>query len=218
MNNRSFFPAPLDHEARADCWKAVWLALGSQPPAGTRESLELAYREPHRHYHDGRHLGECLALWTLWQGQCEHSAEVAIALWFHDSVQDPSSSGSEQRSAAWAARCLAAAGVESEVTQRINELILATRHNVQILGTDAQTVADIDLAILGSPADRFQDYEANVRKEYAWLPAFKYRRERAAVLRGFLDRHDLFHGAQAIAHLDRQARSNLSAAVQCLSV
>ena len=121
------FPAPLDEAARAQSWAAAWSALDRPEPPALRHELETAWAEPHRHYHDARHLGECLALWARWQVQTQRPAEVALALWFHDAVHDPLASGNEINSAVWAARSLVQAGLPSATAQRVFDLVLATR-------------------------------------------------------------------------------------------
>ncbi len=83
--------------------------------------------------------------------------------------------------------------------------------------TDAQLLVDIDLSILGSPAERFERYDRDVRKEYAWVPGFRYREARAQVLQSFLDRPRLYHGENAVALLEAQARINLTAALSRLA-
>jgi predicted metal-dependent HD superfamily phosphohydrolase len=211
------FPAPLDASARAESWEAAWSALGRTAPLGLRQALEEAWSEPHRHYHDTGHLGECLALLARWRGLSERPGEVAIALWFHDAVCDPKASGNEVKSAAWAARALITAGLASETAQRVYELVMATRHDKQVRGRDAQLLVDIDLAILGSPSERFQTYDQDVRKEYASVPGLRYRRLRAAVLRGFAHRPQLYHCAPAVDLLEAQARINLAAAISRLA-
>jgi predicted metal-dependent HD superfamily phosphohydrolase len=82
---------------------------------------------------------------------------------------------------------------------------------------DAQLLVDIDLSILGSPAERFERYDLGVRKEHAWVPGFRYRDLRARVLQGFLDRPRLYHGEHAVALLGAQARVNLAAALSRLA-
>lgn len=215
------FPAPLDGLAQARVWEVIWSALGRPAPPMLREELAVAWSEPHRHYHDARHLGECLALWSRWQAQAEHPGEVAIALWFHDAVYDPKASGNELRSAAWAARSILKAGLASETAQRVHDLIMATRHDAwtdaQQQGREVQLLLDIDLAILGAPGERFERYDKDVRKEYAWVPGFRYRSLRAQVLQGFLNRPQLYHGAAARELLEAQARINLAAALSRLA-
>jgi predicted metal-dependent HD superfamily phosphohydrolase len=207
------FPPPMPAEVQATHWSACWQALGAAPPPGLLETLDTAWREPHRRYHDARHLGECLALWERWRAEAEHPAEVAIGLWFHDAVYETRRHDNEQLSADWARRCLADAGAPAAAGERIHALILATRHAAPAVGPDAELLVDIDLAVLGSPPERFEAYDRDVRAEYRWVPGFVYRKKRLEVLRGFVGRPRLYHGAAAAALLEAPARRNLAAAI-----
>ena len=214
------YPAPLDDAALAASWDAAWLALGRPVPAGLQVELLTAWAEPHRHYHDQRHLRECLALWARWRGVSARAGEVAAALWFHDAIYDPHAGSNELRSAAWAAHSLIRAGLTSETAQRVHDLVMATQHDAPAAlssGADAQLLVDIDLSVRGSPPERFERYDQDVRKEYAWVPGFRYRNQRAQVLQGFLDRPRPCHGEAAVAFLEGQARINLAAALSRLA-
>ena len=219
------YPTPLDDAALGATWAAAWSALGRPAPAGLQAELMTAWSEPQRHYHDQRHLRECLALWTRWRHHSPRAGEVAIALWFHDAIYDPQASSNELNSAAWAARSLVRAGADSDTAQRVHDLVMATQHGFTqetapaALGSnlDAQLLVDIDLSILGSPAERFERYDQDVRKEYAWVPGFRYQEARAQVLQTFLDRPRLYHGEHAVALLEAQARINLAAALSRLA-
>jgi predicted metal-dependent HD superfamily phosphohydrolase len=214
------YPSPLDDAALAANWREAWSALGRPAPAGLRVELMNAWAEPHRHYHDPRHLGECLALWARWRDACERPGEVALALWFHDAVYDPRSGSNELNSAAWAARALTHAGADSDTAQRVHDLVMATQHDTPAglaSGADAKLLVDIDLSILGSPPERFERYDQDVRKEYAWVRGFRYREQRIRVLQGFLDRPRLYHFEAAVALLENQARINLAAALSRLA-
>jgi predicted metal-dependent HD superfamily phosphohydrolase len=220
---RDTYPAPLDDAALAASWMAAWSALGRPAPAGLQAELMNAWAEPHRHYHDQRHLRECLALWARWRDHSARPGEVAIALWFHDAVHDPrapQAGNNELHSAAWAARSLIRAGADSDTAQRIHDLVMSTQHDAPAdlaSGADAQLLVDIDLSILGSPPERFERYDQDVRREYAWVPGLRYRELRARVLQGFLDRPRLYHGEAATALLGGQARINLAAALSRLA-
>ena len=219
------YPAPLDDAALGATWAAAWSSLGRPSPAGLHTELMTAWSEPQRHYHDQRHLRECLALWARWRDHGARAGEVAIALWFHDAIYDPQASSNELNSAAWAARSLVRAGADSDTAQRVHDLVMATQHGFTqetapaALGSspDAQLLVDIDLSILGSPAERFERYDQDVRKEYAWVPGFRYQEARAQVLQNFLDRPRLYHGEHAVALLEAQARINLAAALSRLA-
>ncbi len=214
------YPDPLDDAALATTWTEAWALLGRSALAGLQAELMAAWSESHRHYHDARHLRECLALWTQWRAHCPRPGEVAIALWFHDAIYDPQAGNNELNSAAWAARSLARAGVDGDAVQRVHDLVMATQHDAPAalaIGLEAQLLVDIDLSILGSPAERFERYDQDVRKEHAWVPGFRYQEGRAQVLRSFLARPRLYHGEHAVALLETQARINLAAALSRLA-
>jgi predicted metal-dependent HD superfamily phosphohydrolase len=215
-------PPPLDDGELAETWDAAWSLLGRPAPSGLKTELITAWSEPHRHHHhhhhhhDQRHLRECLAVWARWRGLCEQPGEVAIALWCHDAIHDPQDSSNELNSAAWAARSLTRVGADSNAAQRVHELVMATQHGVPTtLGSspDARLLVDIDLPILGSPAERFERYDHDMRQEHAWVPGFRVREGRAKVLQGLLDQPRLHYGEAAVALLESQARGNLAAAL-----
>ena len=108
-----------------------------------------AYREPYRRYHSLLHLQECLIyLWTV-RLLCSHPLEVAIALWFHDAIYDPRRDDNEEKSAQWAEQATQTYGMSQTVSQRIQSLVLATKHREQPQDLDAKILVDIDLSILG---------------------------------------------------------------------
>jgi predicted metal-dependent HD superfamily phosphohydrolase len=170
------YPTPLDDGALGATWDTAWSSLGRPAPAGLQAELMAAWSEPHRHYHDQWHLRECLALWVRWRNGCQRRGEVGVALWFHDAVYDPRSGSTELNSAAWAARALVHAGADSDLAQRVHDLVMATQHGAPAdlaLHADAQLLVDIDLSILGSPPERFERYDQDVRKEYAWVRSYR---------------------------------------------
>jgi len=217
------YPDPLNDAALGATWAAAWSSLDRPAPSGLQAELMATWSEPQRHYHDQRHLRECLALWTRWREHSPRAGEVAIALWFHDAIYDPQapvSGSNELTSAAWAARSLVRAGAGSETAQRVHDLVMATQHDAPAalgVSLDAQLLVDIDLSILGSPAERFERYDQDVRKEYAWVPGFRYQEARAQMLQVFLDRPQLYNGEHAVALLETQARINLAAALSRLA-
>ena len=223
MSVTETYPAPLDDAALSATWGAAWSSLGWPEPAGLQAELMAAWSEPHRHCHDQRHLRECLALWTRWRDRSPHAGEVALALWFHDAVFDPRapvSGSNELNSAAWAARSLARVGADSDTAQRIFDLVMATQDDAPAAlraSLDARLLVDIDRSILGSPPERFERYDEDVRKEQAWMPGLRYQEARAQVLQSLLDRPRLFYGEHAAVLFEAQARINLAAALSRLA-
>lgn len=201
-------------------WQAMWQALTANPAHVTDDTLLAAliaaWGEPQRHYHTQQHLDECLAQFDESSDVAQHAAEVECALWFHDAVYDVRAHDNEQRSADWARKALTAAGVAAAAIDRVEALILATRHSALPAPGDEQLLVDVDLAILGAPAARFAQYEAQVRQEYAWVPEPVYRSKRAAILQQFLDRERVYATAALYQRCEAAARHNLAASIAAL--
>jgi predicted metal-dependent HD superfamily phosphohydrolase len=209
--------SPLNLANWITLWRESWRGLGAEGRVPVLTELLAAWGEPHRHYHDQRHLGECLARWSRWRSQAEQPGEVALALWFHDAVYEPRASDNEIRSAAWAARVMTEAGVDVGAVQRVHDLIMDTCHEAVPTTADAQLVVDIDLAVLGAEEERFEAFDRDVRKEYGWVPGFLYRRKRRDVLQRFLDRERIYSTPAAFEELEVPARRNLAAALSRLA-
>src|SRR5690349_10108880 len=150
-------------------WLAVWHALGGRPPRQLHDEVVARYGEPHRHYHTARHLDECFAYFDQIGQFAAHPAEVALALWFHDAIYQPRRQDNEERSADWARATAIAAGAPTASAERVHALIMATRHDALPQSVDGEVLVDIDLAILGAVPARFDEYERDVRAEYAWV-------------------------------------------------
>ena len=193
-------------------FRSVWRALGLTAAEGLFETLRTRYAEPHRAYHNAQHVEECLTLLDAVRAECERPDAVELALWFHDAIYDPRASGNETRSAEWATHELQSAGARPALVDTVRDLILATRHDATPQTRDAQIVTDIDLAILGTSAERFREYEEQVRREYSWVPGEVFRHERARLLRGFLARRSIY-ATPFFHHLEKRARVNLTASL-----
>jgi predicted metal-dependent HD superfamily phosphohydrolase len=198
-------------------WDTTWGGLGLQPADATLFVQVCArYLERHRAYHTLQHLQECLATCEEVRASCERPAEVQLALWFHDAIYDTKASDSEEQSAAWAQRALAAARAPSQVGERVRDLVLATRHAATPASVDAAVTVDVDLAILGADEHRFEEYERQVRFEYAWVPEPLFRSGRARLLREFLARPAIYATAALRQRLEERARANLRRSIEAL--
>lgn len=125
-------------------------------------------------------------------------------------------SDNEARSADWARRALLEGGFPAEAAQRAHDLVMATCHTAQTLQRDAALLADIDLAILGAPPTRFDEYEAQVRAEYACVPEAVFREKRREVLQGFLARPSIYRTAYFRQTFEKAARKNLNRSILSL--
>lgn len=194
-------------------WQRAWAALAAQPRDGLFEQLIDCYREPHRRYHTLAHLQACLLQLHPVLDQAEHSGEVELALWFHDAVYRVDRQDNEWQSAQWAQRELAAAGVAADAAERVHALVMATQHAALPATADERLLVDIDLSILGEKPGIFDDYERQIRDEYAWVADALFRQKRVAVLRGFLARTSIFSTVHFRQRLEQQARANLQRSI-----
>jgi predicted metal-dependent HD superfamily phosphohydrolase len=200
-------------------WLQFWQALGiGDSPALQHLHRELlaAYAEPRRRYHTLQHLNECFDGVRELLPIAAYPAEIGIALWFHDAIYDPRRSDNEQRSADWARSAARTLGVAPEPAQRIHALVFSTRHAAEPVGLDAQILADVDLAILGAPPARFDEYERQVREEYAWGPEPIFRAKRSEILRSFLARPHLYHTSLFQEQYESSARRTLRRSLERL--
>lgn len=195
-----------------DCWQT--LGVGSSPAlTNLHADIEARYSEPHRYYHTLQHLSECFEKVAELLPLSEHPVEVLLALWFHDAFYDTQRSDNEERSAIWARDKAIELGVESAAAQRIYDLVMATRHAAEPVGIDAQVLVDADLSVLGASVARFDEYEVQVRQEYAWVPEPVFRSKRAEVLKGFLERPQIYSTTVFQRRYEELARSNLQRSI-----
>jgi predicted metal-dependent HD superfamily phosphohydrolase len=195
-------------------WLATWKGLGvDAPAAGLYEELVARYAAPERHYHTLRHLDECFARFAESRQLAEHAHEIELALWFHDGIYDVRRQDNELRSAAWAEVVSLGAGLPQHVATRVRELILATKHDALPDSADSRLLVDIDLAILGAPVERFDEYERQVRQEYAWVPDALFRDKRREILEAFLARPHIFSTDYFRSRYEAQARANLERSI-----
>ncbi|CUS02658.2 conserved protein of unknown function [Candidatus Promineifilum breve] len=195
-------------------WRTVWRLTTAADGDAVILDLIARYAEPHRAYHNLDHIGDCLTHLDAARHLLARPNEVELAIWFHDAIYDPQRHDNEEQSALLVAAQLSAARVAAEVTARVAELIRLTAHTRDDLAGDAAVLCDIDLAILGAAPQRFERYDAAIRHEYEWVPEVIYRRERARVLAGFLERPRIYQTPFFFDRWEKQARANITVALQ----
>jgi predicted metal-dependent HD superfamily phosphohydrolase len=192
--------------------------LDSRWPLGdylteVRDELLAAYASG-RGYHDTRHLAEVLDRVEELRaaGEAFDHEAVELAAWFHDAVYD-GRAGAEERSAQWALDALAGLPVAIEVARLVR---LTEAHSPDDDDANGHALSDADLAILAAPGQRYAEYTADVRRDYAHVPDDLFRAGRAAVLRDLLAKDSLFHTAHARAHWEARARANVETELERL--
>ena len=198
-------------------WSHVWQEAGCRGDARPcYDHLAAAYSESQRHYHNLQHVSECLQIFDPVRHLAAQPAAIEMAIWFHDAVYDPTASDNEERSAALAVQYLSPAGAARGFVDVVSRLILVTKTHDSGSDTDAALLGDVDLSILGQPAPRFQEFEAQIRKEYAWVPVQTFATKRAEILARFLKREHIYHNDLFRKKFEQQARRNLQSSITTL--
>lgn len=175
-------------------------------------ALHARYSEPHRHYHNLRHIESMLArMDELSPGD----PAMELAIWFHDVIYDPRAKDNEEQSAAFFVAEMADS-LDPVLCLEVVRLILATDYARERTGApDEDLLRDIDLCILASSPDIYQAYTEAVRQEYAHVPDEDFRKGRAAVMNRFLERR-IFQ-TDAFAGEETKARENIRAEIAVLT-
>jgi predicted metal-dependent HD superfamily phosphohydrolase len=190
--------------------------IGAKSSFSIFDKLKEVYTEPGRYYHTDKHITNCLTQLQPHRHQATHPAEIAIALWFHDAVYDTRRADNEEQSAEWAISFLEASKVNPAIIDRIAGLIMVTKKH-HPSDADTALMTDIDLSILGAQPHLFEQYDADIRCEYSWIPEQQFRQGRVQVLKSFLERAKIYTTACFLKKYEEQARFNLRCKIEQLS-
>lgn len=192
-------------------WLRFWRESGAAgDPLPLWLALKRRHSEAHRSYHVLAHVAHCLDELEDVRSLASDPIAVELALWFHDVVYDSHAKDNEAQSALLAGQVAESMGLSEARRDTIRRLILATRHDVLPAPGDESLVVDIDLAILGQPRERFDEYERQVRIEYAWVPQPIFEAKRLEILRSFLRRDSIYSTEHFRARYEDAAWANLS--------
>jgi predicted metal-dependent HD superfamily phosphohydrolase len=204
-------------------WLRLWKALDPENENGMDYGLMYAklaerYSEPHRAYHTLAHLEHCFAEYDEVRRLCENRFAVQLALWYHDAVYDPRANDNEKRSEELALLEIYEAGQDKSLGSQVRRHIHSTGHFELYLEYDSFLVVDIDLAILGQPEERFDEYERQVRAEYKWVSEEMFRKGRSNILQNFLNRPHVYRTPHFQHKYEQQARKNLTRSIHQLQL
>lgn len=211
----------------SDRWSADLALLAPEAgPDRCRAELDLLWERwsaPHRRYHTLEHLTEMVQALDELVAAGELSPDDArigrLATWYHDLAYDPRAApgSNEHRSAALARDHLHRLGVDDDVVDLVETLVLMTvEHDADVaLPPDRQGLVDAfhdaDLWILSAPRPRYARYAEQVRQEYAHLPDAVFARGRAQILRTLVDRPVVYRCRHARQSWGQRARGNVAA-------
>ena len=173
------------------------------------EELAGYYREPHRFYHTGGHINDCLSRMDLAEAELGRSDSVELAIWFHDVIYVSGAPDNERRSADWFAE--KAAGVlPPEMIREVEGYIMSTTHREMPGDEGSKFVVDVDLSGLGMSPESFRRDGDNIRKEFADLSDAEFNRRQAVFLQKLLDRSRIYSTPFFYDLCEAPARRNIS--------
>ncbi|WP_040159046.1 DUF4031 domain-containing protein [Nigerium massiliense] len=187
--------------------RGAWAGL---MPGQTDLGTELLERwsEPHRHYHDVRHLAFLLD--ALEELGCDDEV-IHLAGWFHDAVYQGLPGSDEEASAVLAEKRLGGV-LDDEAVREVARLVRLTAGHEPDAGDErGALLCDADLAILGSPGGRYSIYARDVRLDFESVPDREFARGRRQVLAGLLGRERLFRTDLGRELWEERARHNVTA-------
>jgi predicted metal-dependent HD superfamily phosphohydrolase len=169
------------------------------------------YSEPWRFYHTARHLGDVVGFLVENVAQLRNPRATLWAAFGHDEIYIPQ----------------APVGVNEELSAQLSEARYVRRlpkKEIRLVGSYIRSTAnhardgedkdlafflDADLKILGAPAEEFDEYDANIRSEYSFVPTEVYKNARTHALKNFYDQNRLFVTDTAYELYELTAKSNL---------
>ena len=170
------------------------------------------HSEPHRRYHDVRHLAEVLDGVDELAAHAHDPDLVRLAAWFHDAVYEVRAPAgtSEGASADLAASVLTALG-HPGVDAVVRLVRLTATHDPAVDDADGQVLCDADLRVLAAGSARYAAYARDVRTEYAHVPDTDFTAGRAAVMSALLAHDRLYATATAHERWEARGRANVTA-------
>lgn len=203
--------------AAADAWIQAVTMLGGDRVAAMAGAtdLERRYAEDHRRHHQTTHvnsvLRDALDLAAEVDLDADERRVLMLGVCAHDVVYDARPGADEDASADWARKNLRAAGIDDATAERVAELVLLTKdHAAPAEDVTATVLLDADIAILGSPADTYDNYSKAVRDEYGLVPDELWRVGRSHALQTLLSREPLFLTDPGRERWEATARANMT--------
>lgn len=201
-------------------WEGLWDRLNMVARTGLFETVISRWTESARFYHTPRHLLETLKVLDLIGGYVSHDQKdlVELALWYHDSVYNPRQHDNEEKSAELLFSTYEKSGGKPEISDFLRKLVISTKHQNQVKTIESALLLDSDLAILGSTADRYEVYEADVRQEYHFVEEKFFIQSRVKILQSFLARRQIYRTPVMRELIEERARKNITRAIDRLEI
>ena len=187
------------------------------------QDIAMRYNETQRAYHSLQHIRQLFGQFDQIKDKLNEPHIIALALYYHDVIYEPTCVDNELKSAEYAVESLNSY-LSAEQCQHIYTLIMMTAsHQIdknddwldKAKKGDAAYLLDMDLSILGASWSEYQQYAQAIRQEYAYVLDADYRVGRISVLKGLLA-HPTLYLTDYYERLEKQARENIQHEIKIL--
>ena len=178
------------------------------------QDIAMRYNETQRAYHSLQHIQQLFAQFEQIKHDLNEPHIIALALFYHDVIYEPTCVDNELKSAEYAVEALSSY-LTAEQCQYIYALIMMTaNHKLSKCSNsqnnfDAAYLLDMDLSILGASWSEYQQYVQAVSQEYTHISNVDYRVGRVEVLKGLLAHPTLYLTDHYYERLEKRARENI---------
>jgi predicted metal-dependent HD superfamily phosphohydrolase len=192
------------------------------------QDIAVRYNEEQRAYHTLHHIQQLFGQFEQIKPHLNDPDIIALAMYYHDVIYEPTRSDNELKSAEFAVEVLGHY-LDADQCQHIYALIMMTAsHEIDKIDewsdiakeknsySDAAYLLDMDLSILGASWSAYEKYAKAVRQEYLHVPIADYCAGRTEVLKGLLAHPKLYLTDYYYEQLEFQARDNIKREVNSL--
>ncbi len=189
------------------------------------EELYAAYQRPMRSYHSFDHVLAVLENYRTVERELgwNQPQETFLAVLYHDAIYVCGRPDNEIRSAEVAreaiAKWLATADIDANRVARLIELTANHGRNKRSeVDADTALFLDCDIAILGAPTEKYEQFRKQVAAEYeSVIPAELYRDGRRKFLGDVLAADRIFLSDYFESRIGAAARSNIRSELSALA-
>lgn len=192
------------------------------------QDIAVRYSEHQRAYHTLDHIQQLFGQFEQIKHRLNEPDIIALAMYYHDVIYEPTRSDNELKSAEFAVEVLGHY-LDADQCQHIYALIMMTAsHEIDEFDewsdivkeknsySDAAYLLDMDLSILGASWSAYEKYAKAVRQEYLHVSMADYCVGRTEVLKGLLAHPKLYLTDCYYEQLEFQARDNIKREVNSL--
>ncbi|MCC3244303.1 hypothetical protein LG047_03020 [Methylocystis sp. WRRC1] len=209
-----------------------WGLIASRHDAEAFATIDAAYREPQRAYHNWVHIADLIGKLDQLADLAVRPDLIATAIFWHDSVFITRDPDGRPRADAENVRASAAlferhSKFPAADTEAVHDMVMATASHMDAraahmhyagFARDLDLFLDLDLSSLAAPWPTFEANFEDIRFEYSWAPEKMFLLGRQQMLERFLAQGDmLYRRPETRALWLAAARANLSRAAEGLN-